>query len=238
MSWNDWTEIVAPLQIRQFVDVAVAAGDHRGQGAAAQDGDRLYRHAVGADDDRGVADAAADRRVAGADLGRHLGTAAHGDEFDGQPFFLEIAAGIGQVHRREGDQELRRGQQIGHLGQVLRTGPSGRRHGTGGERDPQLSRGPAGRSIGSGSCRSSLRPCSVVAGPPLGPVSAPPARRRDARGPSIPSYTRPSPDSAGGRRDRRRSGKSTGISRMIRPGAGRHDEHPVAERPPPPPDRG
>src|SRR3546814_11580364 len=56
------------LQVLDGADACVLVDDQLHQRAAAEQGDRLHRHAVRPHDDRGIADAAADHRIAGTDL--------------------------------------------------------------------------------------------------------------------------------------------------------------------------
>jgi len=82
--------------------------------------------AVGAHDDRRVADAAAQIGIAKRDLGRHIGAALAHLKGDVEPGLLEIALALGKLERRESRKEIRRRKQIGDF--------FGRSGGTGGQR--------------------------------------------------------------------------------------------------------
>ena len=70
----------AALEILRPVDSLAVVYHELHQRFAAEERHRLYRHALRARDDRRVADGAADRRVARADLHRHVDAALGGDE--------------------------------------------------------------------------------------------------------------------------------------------------------------
>jgi hypothetical protein len=101
------------LQVPERLDAAVLVHADHGQRTGAQHGDRLDRHAVGAHDDRRVADRAADHGVARADLLGDVDAAAGGNERDLQVLRGVIALLLRHHPGGEGQRVRRRRQQVG-----------------------------------------------------------------------------------------------------------------------------
>ncbi|MCY1174219.1 hypothetical protein D9M73_144130 [compost metagenome] len=101
------------LEILHAVDTRLAVGGDHGHAAAAQHGDGFHRHAIGADDDRGIAEGAAHQGVSGADLLGHVYPALAGDEGDSQVLLGVVTLVLGDDPGREGRRVRRRRQQVG-----------------------------------------------------------------------------------------------------------------------------
>ena len=137
MSWNASTPIFLPLRSLKRLDVGVLARGDLRQRAAAEQRDAAHLDAVGAHDDRGVADAAAEIGIADADLLGDVRAALADLERRLQALGLVVALGPRDLERRERRQEVGRREQIGHLG--LRLGRSGRRQRRAPPRVPRVS---------------------------------------------------------------------------------------------------
>jgi len=113
------------LEVGRLLDAGILAHHKLHEALAAEHADDLHRHAIAAHHDRAVGDDAAERRVAGADLLRHIDATAADRELDIETGLLEVALALRQPNGPECRQHRRRREEISELLQRLRTSRQG-----------------------------------------------------------------------------------------------------------------
>ena len=97
-------------EILDLLDAAVGAGNELDQRAAADQTDRAHRNSVWPDQDGRVADSAADRRIADADLLGHVDATLGALKGNVEPLGGVVALVFGELPGRERRKESRRRQ--------------------------------------------------------------------------------------------------------------------------------